>query len=83
VKRSGSNEQTWVVIQLCMEVMLGISLYNYIYLKLTKTICLSYYLLCFLFNKIREQEGGWNMFCQEVGKGVEGESGTNNVYTCE
>jgi hypothetical protein len=32
--------------------MLGISLHIYLYLKLAKTLCLSYYLLCFLFNKI-------------------------------
>jgi hypothetical protein len=37
-----------------MEAMLGISLYSYLYLKLAKT-CLSYYLLCFLFNKIGEE----------------------------
>jgi hypothetical protein len=50
-----------------MKATLRISLYNYFYLKLAKTLCLSYYLLCFLFNKIREQEsrigsawkGGW------------------------
>jgi hypothetical protein len=35
--------------------MLGISLYSYLYLKLAKMQCLSYYLLCFLFNKIGEQ----------------------------
>jgi hypothetical protein len=34
------------------------SLYSYLYLKLTKTQCLSYYLLCFFFNKIRKKEGG-------------------------
>jgi hypothetical protein len=34
-----------------------ISLYSCLYPKLAKTIYLSYYLLCFLFNKIRE---GWN-----------------------
>jgi hypothetical protein len=36
--------------------MLGISLYSHLYLKLAKTICLSYYHLCFLFNKIREED---------------------------
>jgi hypothetical protein len=41
-----------------METMPGISLYSCLYLKIAKTPCLSYYLLCFLFNKIREQEGG-------------------------
>jgi hypothetical protein len=46
----------WVVIHKCMEAMLGISVYSCLYLKLAKTLCLSY-LLCFLFNKIRDEEG--------------------------
>jgi hypothetical protein len=41
-----------------MEAMLGISLYSYLYLKLAKMLCLSYCLLCFLFNKLGEQEDG-------------------------
>jgi hypothetical protein len=45
VKRSGRDEQTWVAIHMCMETMLGISLYSYLYLKLAKTPCLSYYLV--------------------------------------
>jgi hypothetical protein len=40
-----------------MKAMLGISLYSYLYLKLAKMLCLSYYLLCFLFTKIGEEEG--------------------------
>jgi hypothetical protein len=56
VKRSGKDEPMWVAIHKCMEATLGISLYSYLYLKLAKTLCLSYYLLCFLFNKIGEQE---------------------------
>jgi hypothetical protein len=47
----------WVAIHKCMEAKLGISLYSYLYPKLAKIICLSYYLLCFPFYKIREQEG--------------------------
>jgi hypothetical protein len=57
VKRSGRDVAMWVVIHKCMEAMLGISPYIYLYLKLAKTLCLSYYLLCFLFNKIREDKG--------------------------
>jgi hypothetical protein len=38
-----------------MEAMLGIALYSYPYPKLAKPLCLFYYLLCFLFNKIREE----------------------------
>jgi hypothetical protein len=38
-----------------MEAMLGIALYGYPCLKLAKMLCLSYYLLCLLFNKIGEE----------------------------
>jgi hypothetical protein len=47
----------WVAIHKYMEAMLGISMYNHLYLKLAKMLRFSYYLLCFLFNKIGEQEG--------------------------
>jgi hypothetical protein len=68
-----------------MEAMLGIPLYSYPYLKLAKTQCLSYYLLCFLFNKIREQEG---RICSARKRGSrrwweEGEVNEKNVYTCK
>jgi hypothetical protein len=46
-----------------MEAILGISLYSYLNPKLAKMICFSYYLLCFLFDKIREEGGtgsAWN-----------------------
>jgi hypothetical protein len=55
VKRSGRDEPIQVVIYLCMETMLGISLYSYLYLKLAKLLYLFNYLLCFLFNKIGEE----------------------------
>jgi hypothetical protein len=58
VKRSGGDEPIWVVIHICMETTQRTSLYSYLYLKLAKTPHFSYYLLCFLFKKIREQEGG-------------------------
>jgi hypothetical protein len=32
------DEPVWVVIRKCMEAMLGISLYNYLYLKLAKML---------------------------------------------
>jgi hypothetical protein len=38
-----------------MEAMLGISPYSYLYLKLAKMLCFSYYHLCLLFNKIGEE----------------------------
>jgi hypothetical protein len=55
VKGSGRDEPMWIAIHKCMEAMLGISLYSYLYPKLAKMLCLSYYLLSFLFNKIREE----------------------------
>jgi hypothetical protein len=45
VKRSGRDEPIQVVIHMCMEATLEISLYSYLYLKLA------------LFNNIGEQEG--------------------------
>jgi hypothetical protein len=66
VKRSGRDEPMWVAIHKCTEAMLGIALYSYLYSKLAKTLCLSYSLLCFLFNKIRE-EGKTGSACFKTG----------------
>jgi hypothetical protein len=55
MKRSSGDEPIQVVIHMWMEAMLGISLYSYPYLKLAKTLCLSYYCLYLLFNKIGEE----------------------------
>jgi hypothetical protein len=68
VKRCGRDEPMWVVIHMYMEAMLGISPYNYLYLKLAKMLCLSYYLLCFLFNKIGE-EGRTGSAWKQGGRG--------------
>jgi hypothetical protein len=57
VKRSGRDEPMWVAIHKCMEAVLGISWHSHLYPKLAKTLSFSYYLLCFLFNKIGEEEG--------------------------
>jgi hypothetical protein len=38
-----------------MEAMIGISLYSYPYLKQAKMLCLSYYCLCLLFNKLEKR----------------------------
>jgi hypothetical protein len=58
MKRCGRDKPIWAAeIHICMVTTLGISLYNYLYLKPAKMLYFSYYLLCFLFNKFREQEG--------------------------
>jgi hypothetical protein len=86
VKRSGRDEPMWAVIYMCMEAMLGISLYSYAFLKLAKMLCLSYCCLCFLFNKIREQEGRtgsvqkWGGGLQGLGEGWMGRGG-QTMYT--
>jgi hypothetical protein len=56
-----------------MEAVLGISLYRYLYLKLAKMLCLSYYLLCLIFNKIREE--GRTGSAWKQGGGGNGEQG--------
>jgi hypothetical protein len=71
VKRSGGNEPIRVVIHICMEAIQGISLCSYLYLKLAKTSCFSYSLLCFFFYKIEEQEVGTG----SAGGGVGGAGG--------
>jgi hypothetical protein len=49
------------------------SLNSYFYLKLAKTLCLSYYLLCFLFNKIEDCGAGPAWKLEFGGMGSEGE----------
>jgi hypothetical protein len=56
MKTSGRDEPIQVAIHMCMEAILGISVYTHLYVKLAKMLCLSYYLLCFLFNKIGEED---------------------------
>jgi hypothetical protein len=55
VKRSGRDESIQVVIHLCMEAILGISLEIATLIQLAKMLCLSYYCLCLLFNKTGEK----------------------------
>jgi hypothetical protein len=53
VKRSGRDEPMCIEIHKCVETMLRISLYSYLYLKLAKLVCLSHYLLCFAFSSTK------------------------------
>jgi hypothetical protein len=78
VKRSGRDEPIQVVIQMCMEAMLEISLYSYLYLKLAKMLCLSY-MFSLQHNWRTEGRTGsaWKW------EGETGKGGPNNVYTYE
>jgi hypothetical protein len=69
VKRSGRDEPMCIVIHKCMEATLGISLYSYLYLILAKTLCLSYYLLRFLFNEIEAEDRTGSNQKREGGEG--------------
>jgi hypothetical protein len=82
VKRSGRDEPIWVVIYKCMKTTQKVSLQSYPYLKLPKPPCFSYYLLCFYFNKIREQEGGTGS-AQKVGGGRVAQTMYTRISTCE
>jgi hypothetical protein len=53
--RSGRDELMWVVIHMCIEATVGISLYSYLYLKLAKTLYLSYYLYVFSSTKLEKR----------------------------
>jgi hypothetical protein len=89
VKRSGRDESVWVVIHMCMGTILGISLYSYPYLKLAKTLCISYYCLCLFFDNIGKKgktgsawkQWGWRM--REGAGDAVGRNGPNNVCTDE
>jgi hypothetical protein len=63
-----------------MEEMLGIALYNYVYLKLAKMPCFSYYFYVFSSIKLENKR----MIQVLFGSRVKGEAGDpNNVYTCK
>jgi hypothetical protein len=74
----------WVTIHMCMKAVLVISLYIGVFSQTRKTLYLSNYLLCFLFDKIREEEGG-TCSAQKQGWGGHEEGGSvpNYVYTCK
>jgi hypothetical protein len=68
MKKMFTMQPMWVAIHKYMEATLGISLYRNLYPKLAKMLCLSYYLLCFLFNKIGEE--GRTGYAWKWGRGV-------------
>jgi hypothetical protein len=72
----------WVAIHKCIEAMLRISLYSYLYPKLAKMLS---FLLSLMFSQ-QNRRRGQNRFCLEArgGRGGKmGGEGTNNVYTCK
>jgi hypothetical protein len=62
VKSSGRDELMWVVIHMCIAIILEISLYSYLYLKLAKNAML--FILSLMFSLQQNQRTrGWNRFC--------------------
>jgi hypothetical protein len=77
---TGRDEPIGIVIHMCMEATQGISLCSYLYLKLAKMPCFSYFHLCVFFNKVGEQEGGtgsagWGWDWHRWGEGGGGKRG--------
>jgi hypothetical protein len=70
VKRSGRDEPIWVSIHKSMIAMLGISLYSYLYLKVAKVLCLSYY----VFSSIKSQNKKAEQVLPRSGDGEWGEA---------
>jgi hypothetical protein len=63
--------------------MLEIFPYSYLHLKLEKILCLSYYLLYFLFNKIREEEGGTRSAWKQREEGKVAQTTYTHVNKCK
>jgi hypothetical protein len=64
VKGSSRHEPIQVVIHMCIEAMLGICLYSYLYLKLAKMMSFLLSLMFSLQQNWRARE--WNRFCLEA-----------------
>jgi hypothetical protein len=76
MKRSGRDESIQVAIHMCMEAMLGISLYSYLYLKLAKTL----YLIIAMSSLQQNWRQGQKRFCLDLEVRVwRGEGGSGEL----
>jgi hypothetical protein len=55
LKRSGRDEPIWVVIHMCLEAMIGISLYSYFYIKLEKK-CYVFLIISYILSSIKSEK---------------------------
>jgi uncharacterized membrane protein YhaH (DUF805 family) len=76
VKRSDRDKPMWIAINMCMEAMLGISLYSYLYNKVAKMLSFLLLLMFSLQQNQRTEVGS------EDGGRSGGKGGPNNVYAC-
>jgi hypothetical protein len=65
VKRFGRDESIRFVIHMCMEAMLGMSMYSYLYLKLAKMVCL---VIAYVFSSTKLEKRA-EQFCLEARRG--------------
>jgi hypothetical protein len=75
VKRSGRDEPVQVVIHMCMEAMLGISLYSYPYLKLAKMLSFLLSLMSSLQQNWRRGQNRGSLGGEGKGHGEQGAKG--------
>jgi hypothetical protein len=59
VKRSGRDKPMWVAMYMCIETILEISLYSYLYLKLAKQYV--FFLLSLMFSLQQNQRTRWQI----------------------
>jgi hypothetical protein len=86
MKKSGRDESIWVVVHICMEAILGISLYSYCYFKLAK--CYIFLIVVYVFSSTKlekrtEQALPGSEEVEGRGTGQGGENGPNNICTYE
>jgi hypothetical protein len=55
VKRSARDEPMWVAIYICVEIMLGISLYSYFYLKLGKKTHYVFFIISYVSSSTKSK----------------------------
>jgi hypothetical protein len=67
VKRSGRDEPIWVVIHMCMEAMLGISLNSNLYLNLAKMLC--FFIIAYVFSSTKLKKAEQVLSGSEGGRG--------------
>jgi hypothetical protein len=82
VKRSGRDEPVWVSIHMCMEAMLGISLYSYLYLKIAK--CYVILAISYIFSSTKSVNKRTEQVLpgsRVVGKGRKGRGAAHTMYT--
>jgi hypothetical protein len=78
LKRSGRNEPMWIAIHMCMEAMLGICLYSYLYPKLAKNNV--FLIISYVFSSTKSEKRAEQVLPASRGLGS-GRSGGKRAQT--